>query len=377
VAIVTVSGGPSVIAADAAESVGLEVPLLAEPARAGLERILPPFAATGNPVDLTPEVSPAAVVPAVAAVLAEEAIDGALAVNVGLDLPEFAEGLIRAAGERGKPVVACAVDVPDVARALTGAGVPVLPTPERAARAYRALYVAGRRKPASIPLEEPPALAPDLQQLLDTATGVVPYREARRILEAVGIRFCREGWAGSAEEAVRVAKALGFPVVLKAIREDLLHKSEHGAVKVGLNDGTAVIEACRAIMKRVGRAELVVQEQVAGVELLIGGHRDPVFGPVVGVGTGGLLAEAVRDVSLGLAPLAAEEAGEMLWSGLRATLLRGYRGVPACDDGPIVKILLAVGRLLDACPRITELDLNPVIARGRTATAVDVLLILG
>jgi acetyltransferase len=100
VAIVTVSGGPSVIAADAAESVGLEVPLLAEPARAGLERILPPFAATGNPVDLTPEVSPAAVVPAVAAVLAEEAIDGALAVNVGLDLPEFAEGLIRAAGER-------------------------------------------------------------------------------------------------------------------------------------------------------------------------------------------------------------------------------------------------------------------------------------
>ena len=378
VAIVTVSGGPSVIAADAAEAIGLEVPPLPDSLRDELRGALPPFAATGNPVDLTPQVSPSAIPAAVRTVLSYEAISGVVAINVGLDLPEFAQALIQAAEEYSKPVVACAVDVPEVTRHFASAGVPVLPTPERAVAAYRALYLAGRRRPTPAPREDSPALAQDLQALMASRTGALPYRDARRILGAVGIRFCREGWAGSAEEAVEVAKGLGFPVVVKAMREDLLHKSEAGAVKLELHDSGDVIEACRDLRVRLGPVQFLIQEQVRpGVELLIGGRRDPTFGPVVGVGTGGVLSEAVQDVSLGLAPLDAEEAREMLWLGLRPKLLRGYRGIPACDEGPLVKMLLALGQLLDACPRIVELDLNPVIARGRTAVAVDALVILG
>ncbi len=378
IAIVTVSGGPSVIAADAAESVGLEIPVLPDALRDELRETLPPFAATANPVDLTPQVSPSAIPGVARAILSHEAISGVVAVNVGLDLPEFADGLVQAVAERGKPLVACAVDVPEVTRRLTGAGVPVLPTPERAIRAYRALYLAGRRTPASAPLESSPALAPALHELLPSRSGVLPYREARSVLEAVGIRFCREGWADSTEEAIQVAKALGFPVVVKGMREDLLHKSEAGAVKVGLRDAGDVIEVCRDLRIRLGPVQFLVQKQVGpGVELLMGGRRDPTFGPVVGVGTGGVLAEAIQDLSLALAPLDAEEAREMLWSGLRARLLRGYRGLPSCDDGPLVKILLILGRLLDACPQIVEVDLNPVIARGATAVAVDTLVILG
>lgn len=378
VAILTVSGGPSVIAADAAEGLGLQVSALPEPCQAELRRLLPPFAAPGNPVDLTPQVSPSAIAPAVRAVLAQEAISGAVAINVGLDLPEFADGLIRAAAEQGKPLVAFTADVPEVTRRFAGAGIPVLPTPERAMRAYLALCVAGRRRPASTCWNDFPSLAPEVQELLRSPNGALPYQAARQILDAAGIPFCREGWADSAAEAVEAAEALGFPVVVKAMRKELLHKSEAGAVRVGLRDSGDVREACEALAARLGPVRFLIQEQVGpGVELLVGGRRDPVFGPVIAVGTGGVLAEAAQDVSLALAPPYLDEARQMLREGLRGRLLRGYRGIPACDEEPLVRILHAVSQLLAAYPRIAELDLNPVIACGSSAVAVDALMILG
>jgi acetyltransferase len=378
VAIVTVSGGPSVIAADTAEGLGLQVPALPEPCQAELRRMLPLFAATGNPVDLTPQIAPSAIAPAVRAVLCQEAISGAIAINVGLDLPEFGEGLIRAAEEERKPLVAFTADVPEVSRRFSSAGVPVLPTPERAVRAYHALYVAGSGRQESAGPHDAPTLAPNLQELLRGRQGALPYEIARRILDAAGIPFCREAWADSAAEAVEAAKKLGFPVVVKAMRPDLLHKSEAGAVALSLRDPRDVSEACQALTVRVGPARFLVQEQVGpGVELLIGGRRDPVFGPVVAVGAGGILAEMVQDVSLALAPVGPEEARELLGEGLRARLLRGYRGLPACDPEPLARILISVGQLLAACPRIAELDLNPVIARGERAVAVDTRVILG
>ncbi|MBI4610179.1 MAG: acetate--CoA ligase family protein [Candidatus Rokubacteria bacterium] len=377
VAIVTVSGGPSVVGADAAETLGLEVPALPEPCRAELRRMLPPFAATRNPVDLTPQVTPAAIAAVARAVLAQGAISGALAINVGLDLPEFAQGLVRAAHEYGKPLVAFTADAPEVTRWFTASGVPVLPTPERAVRAYRALYVAGQAREGCVRANAMLPLAPDLQALLSTREGVLSYTLARRILEATGIPFCRERWADSAAEAIEVAKALGFPVVIKAMRDELLHKSEAGAVRVNLRDPQDVADACQTLAARLGPVQYLIQDQVEpGVELLIGGRRDPVFGPVVAVGTGGLLAEAVQDVSIALAPLGSAEAREILGQGLRARLLQGSRGMPGCDAEPLVRILVAVGQLLAAYPRIAELDLNPVIARGDRAVGVDALLIL-
>lgn len=108
----------------------------------------------------------------------------------------------------------------------------------------------------------------------------------------------------------------------------------------------------------------------------MGGRQDATFGPVVLVGTGGVLAEAVQDVALGLAPLDPGEAQELLRAGLRAQLLQGYRGMSVCDEGPLVRILSTLGQLLSAYHRIAELDLNPVIACGESAVAVDALVIL-
>ncbi|HET7877075.1 MAG TPA: acetate--CoA ligase family protein, partial [Methylomirabilota bacterium] len=377
VAIITVSGGPSVIAADTAETLGLAVPVLKPAMRGRLGALLPSFAALGNPVDLTPQVDPKAIGPAARLVLGEEDIAGAVAINVGLDLPEFADGLLEASGATGKPLVACAVDVPVVAEKFRAAAVPVYPTPERAVRAYGALM---RPRWRAAPLEAAapalPRLPAALRQLLETGRGALPYRAARRILAGYGIPFCREAEARSTREALTVAGRLGYPVVLKAARPDLVHKTEAGAVRVDLRTPRELEAACREMTKRLGPGPFLVQRQVGrGVELLVGGKRDATFGPLIACGSGGILAEALRDVAVGLAPLQSEEARGMLSEGVRGRLLRGVRGMPPCELGPIVRIVLAVSRLLADHPRIVELDLNPVIATGKRAVAVDALVI--
>ncbi|MBI4590855.1 MAG: acetate--CoA ligase family protein [Candidatus Rokubacteria bacterium] len=378
VAIVTVSGGPSVIAADAAEALGLSVPALASAVRQRLGKLLPSFAAMGNPVDLTPQVAPAKIAEGVRVVLSQDEIAGAVAINVGLDLPEFADGMIQASRSADKPIVACAVDVPGVAEKFHAAGIPVYPTPERAVRAYRALALANREagtlKP---PPPVPPRFPNALRRLLETGRGPLPYAFARRILRTYGIPFCREGHATSARETLKVAKQFGYPVVLKAERPGVMHKTEAHAVRVDIRTPRELRVAHREMTTRLGTGPFLIQQQVGpGVELLVGGKRDPTFGPVVVCGTGGILADALGDVSLRLAPLALEDAREMLKEGLKGRLLRGFRGMPPCDPEPLVKILLAVSHLLTDHPRIRDLDLNPVIVAGTRALAVDALLIL-
>ena len=377
VAIITVSGGPSVIAADTAEALGLRVPVLAPSVRRRLGKLLPSFAALGNPVDLTPQVDPAAIAEAARLVLSQDEIGGAVAINVGLDLAEFADGLIQGSQSAGKPLVACAVDVPGVAEKFKAAGVPVYPTPERAVRAYRALTLAAKERELLPPPALPPRLPAALRRLLETGRGPLPYDAARRLLATYGVPFCREGRAASPTEAVRVAKRLGYPVVVKAERPGLLHKTEAQAVRADVHNPRELEAVCREMTKRLGSGPFLVQQQVKrGVELLIGGKRDPTFGPLVVCGTGGILTEALGDVSLRLAPLGPTGAREMLKEGLKGRLLQGVRGMPPCDPEPLVKILLAASRLLTDHPRIVELDLNPVIATGRKALAVDALLIL-
>jgi acetyltransferase len=377
VAVLTVSGGPSVVAADAAEQAGLAVPPLAADARSALRALLPPFAAVGNPVDFTPQVAPERLAPAVRVVLDQPAVAGAIAVDVGLDIPDFADAIVGASAATAKPVVAFAADAPGVAERLRAAGVAVLPSPERAVRAWRALWRAGTRPPAPAPRS--PGLPPDIARALaDAPSGPLPYGLARRALEACGVVFCRERGATTEDEAVAAAEAIGYPVVLKADGPGLLHKTEAGAVALDVRDARAVRDAVRDARARLGAPRVVVQERVApGAELLLGARRDPVFGPLVAVGTGGVLTEVVRDVSLALAPVDPIEARAILREGVRARLLAGVRGRPACDDAPIVHALVAIGDLIAAAPRVIEIDLNPVIAAGATALAVDAVVILG
>ncbi|HEV8439323.1 MAG TPA: acetate--CoA ligase family protein [Methylomirabilota bacterium] len=376
-AVITVSGGPSVVAADAAEAAGLAVTALGPEIQEKLRKLLPGFAAVGNPVDMTPQVNPEHIADAAALVLSQAAVGGALAVNVGLDIVAFADGLLTAARSAGKPVVACAVDSPAVAERFRAGGVPVYPTPERAVRAYRGLWVAAQRPLTAPRPQMRPLLRVELQSILDSAHGPLPYDLARELLDAYGVRFCRESLAASVEEALEAARAIGFPVVVKTARTDLIHKSEAGGVIVGLRSPADLTEACRSVAARTGSASVFVQAQAAdGFELLVGGRRDESFGPVVAVGTGGVLAELVRDVTLALAPLSVETALTLVPLGLRGRAMAGHRSLPPWEAEPAARALVAVGSVLVNHPRIREIDVNPLIARGDEAVAVDALVIL-
>jgi acyl-CoA synthetase (NDP forming) len=331
----------------------------------------------GNPVDLTPQVDPQQITHVATRLLAEAQLGGVLAINVGLDIPEFAEGLIAAARSFGRPLVACAVDAPAVIRAFSMAGVPVYPTPERAVRAYRALWLAGQG-PLAPPRRAPrPVLRVEIESILASAHGAVPYDVSRELLTAYGVRFCREALAASEGDVLQAARKIGFPVVLKSARADLLHKTEVGAVVVGVRSIEGLREAHRSIGERTGCATFLVQEQVAQAsELLVGGRRDEVFGPVVLVGLGGFLTEVVRDISLALAPLSLEAASDLVPLGLRGRLISGYRGLPAWEPEPVARALVAIGHILTDHPRVREVDVNPLLVRGPDAVAVDALVVL-
>jgi acetyltransferase len=372
VAIVTVSGGPSVIAADAAERVGLEVPALSPATQAALRGLLPPFAAAGNPVDLTPQVEPARIGPVVDRIFAEPTIAGIIAVNVGLDITEFADAVVAASAHTGKAAVAFTADAPRISERFRTGGVPVLASPERAVRAWRALSASRRPRPSDdvrgrrVATDLPPGV-----------TGPLPYAVARRTLEACGVKFCREAIVESVEAAVQAADAIGYPVVVKADAMGLTHKTEAGGVLLDLGGAEAVRAACRDLAARTGARRYIVQERVGpGVELLVGARRDEVFGPVVVFGTGGVFAEVFRDVSVRLAPLVDRDAEEMLGEGARARLLAGPRGRSPVSPSLIRGLLRAVSDLVVGEPRIVEIDLNPVIAGGADAVAVDALMIV-
>jgi acyl-CoA synthetase (NDP forming) len=375
VAVVTVSGGPSVVAADTAERIGLAVPALDDGTRARLRALLPPFAAVGNPIDLTPQVEPARIGDAVRIVFDAPEIAGAIAVNVGLDIPEFAEGVAAAAAATGKATVAFAADAPRTAARFTESGIPVLASPERAVRAWRALWGARARGHHDDPRSV--TLPPELHAVVARTQGALPHATARRLLEAVGVRFCREEVVTAVDDAVTAAGRVGYPVVVKAEAEGMLHKTEAGGVRMDLVSGDAVRAACEAMRARLPVERFIVQECVGpGVEVLVGGRRDATFGPVVVAGIGGLLAEVVRDVSLRMAPVSPDEAREMLSEGARARLLAGPRGLSRDDDGALVRALAGVGDLMLAAPGIVEIDLNPMIVWRGSAAAVDAVVIV-
>jgi acetyltransferase len=191
------------------------------------------------------------------------------------------------------------------------------------------------------------------------------------------VAFPREAIVPSVEDALSAAGKIGYPVVVKTARPGLLHRTEAGGVVVGVAGPAELRAACRGLAERLGGGPLLVQEEVAGgVELLVGGRRDPSFGPVVLCGAGGVLAELIGEASLRLLPIGPDDAVAMLREGRKATLLGGFRGAPPCDEAALVAVLTGVGDLLVDHPEIEELDVNPLIATAGRAVAVDALIIV-
>jgi acyl-CoA synthetase (NDP forming) len=376
VAVITNSGGTGVELTDLLADEGLDVPELSAALQEELRPLLPSLASVRNPVDVTPVWRRfAELYPLLVDRLARSGeVDVVIPVLLQRAASDDVAGAVRdaVAGLRrdglAVPVYVCWV-APQSQRAHTGvlqqAGVPCFEWPERTARAagHAVRYGAARERLQDAPgTPRPLVLGPLPPGPLDVETGEWLLRAAD--LPVVGGRLC-----GSVAEAEAAAAELGYPVVAKAVRPGLVHKSDAGGVRVGLTGRAAVGAAVRSLLRLA--PEVLIQAQASGTEVAVGGLRDPQFGPVVLVGLGGILVEVLDDVALGLAPLSRADVRRML-AGLRgAAVLTGARGAPPVDVESLVTVVSAVGDMLVSVPAVTALDLNPVLVSDRGCVVVD------
>jgi acetyl coenzyme A synthetase (ADP forming)-like protein len=390
VAIVGNSGGPGILAADACEAGGLEVPELAPAVRERLQGFLPAGASARNPVDLVASADAARFERALECALDDPGIDAAIAVFTATplaDAGQVAAALASVAARRpDRTLLANFVgreSPPPELRGPGSRGVPCFAFPESAARALARVadYASWRARPegrvprlrglqrrrARRAVEAALAAHPDGCWLDPVAAAL--------LVGAYGIPAARTLRAESAGEAERAAAELGGAVVLKAAAAELIHKTDQGGVRLSLESPGAAREAFEAMERALGprMGGAVVQPMLApGVELLVGVVQEGSFGPLVLFALGGVAAELLRDRSFRSLPLTDLDARELVRSLRASPLLFGYRGAPACDVAALEDLVLRVAALAEDLPEMAELDLSPVIAGPSGAVAVDV-----
>jgi acyl-CoA synthetase (NDP forming) len=390
-AVLTNSGGIGVELADLLADENLELPELSGPLADALRPLLPGYASVRNPVDTTPAWGRyLTAYPAAIELLARSGeIDLVIAVLVHRAASRMVAEAMRDAVGRLRadrvpvPVYACWVaprGAQPQADLLQQAGVPCYPWPDRTARAAGAAVRCGlRRAAARLPPPEPnpcdgTSTGSDARRRhIDRVGpgGLLDGDVARDLLAEAGIPVIETVLCASASAAAAAARRLGYPVVAKVTHRDLTHKTDVGGVRLGLDTGAAVRRAARDLLALADGAGVLVQPQGRGVELVVGGIRDPQFGPVVLAGLGGILVEARDDVALAVAPVDEAAAIALLRSLRGSAVLDGLRGQPAVDPRAVADVIVRVGRLLAGAPEILELDLNPVLAGGSGCVAVD------
>jgi len=395
--ILTNSGGPGIIAADAAVRQGLELPPLAESDRVSIAARLPSIASVSNPLDTTAEIPPEEMRRILQTLLERPETDAALVVSTPaghLSGEGVARAILEAKSATQKPVVACLFGVSDLSTEvafLEKHGVPTYTFPEEAVEGIASLarYRAWKARPR----ETERAFAVDgekaarvLERALSAGQSVLPAYAARGLLEAYGIRFPASALTRTVDEAVAAAEKIGYPVVLKVASAEILHKTDVGGVIVGIHSARDLREAWERMTRSVGAAApraridgYEVEAQVpAGKEVLVGVQRDPNFGPIVVFGLGGIYVEALRDVTFRLAPMRPISARTMIESVRGSALLKGVRGEAPSDVAALAEVIERVSQLAVERPEVAELDLNPLIVRpeGHGVVAVDVRVVL-
>ena len=388
VGIVTNAGGPGIMCADACEAAGLQVPELPDSVRESLRGFLAPEAALANPVDLIATASAGQYRRAITTLADWDGIDALIAIFIRPLLTQ-AEDVVEAIGtaiaemKRPIPVQTVFMSPRDRAAALGGGRAPTHVYPEDAARALGRVmrHVRWRSRPvretqglAGAREDEAAAVLADA---LAAGREWLGMPECARLLDCYGIAVpiwrTAPDPAGSGEAAER----LGGHVALKAQGPGILHKTEIGAVRVGLAGRSEVSRAATEMGDALSAAGIkpdafIVQSMVEeGVELLVGVVTDPLFGPVLACGAGGTQAELLKDVAVRVCPLGPGDSEEMIRSLAIFPLLTGFRGGPKADLDALEGLLLRLSAMVDAHHEIAELDLNPVVAGTSGATAVD------
>lgn len=389
--IITNAGGPAALASDSLSANGFTLGDLSEATRSELRAHLNPSAQVSNPIDMLGGAEPADYELAVRTALADPQIDAVIPLLVPQALVSpagVAQAVVDAVRGAKKTVLACVVGDESVGEArliLQGNRIPMYTVPETMGRVLAAMryYRDWRGRDHSLPAESHASGFARAEAYLKTQAGISALGEAaaRPLLEAYGFPVVQADRAGSAGEAARVAEKIGFPVVMKVISPDILHKSDVGGIRLGLNSAAEVETAYAAMLQGVAakapqaRIEGVLIEQSAphGQEVIIGMKRDPGFGPLLMFGLGGIYVELFKDVSFRVAPIGEQEALEMVQATRAGRLLTGFRGQAPADVAAVVDCLCRLSQLALDFPQISEIEVNPlqVFEAGRGVLALD------
>jgi acyl-CoA synthetase (NDP forming) len=391
--VFTESGAHKALALDFCQDVGLPLPELTSQTAENLRKILPDFIPPSNPLDITaqPLAEPELYQRTIPVLLSDEGFGSIVLAIILTDdatsrfkFPHLLNA-IRAMGS-AKPVIFTPMNEgAPISRAdveeLRTLGAALIPSPERAFRALAHLATLAKGGGTQ------DSLAVGESFPVDLSPGVIPEYRSKEVLAAVGIAIPAGALARTREDAQRIASEIGYPVVLKAQSRDLSHKSDVGGVVLNVDSPDAVSVAWNRLHADLARAmpalrlDGVLVERMAakGVELIVGGRNDPEWGPVVLVGLGGVLAEALHDVRLLPPDLSVDAITNELHQLKGAALLRGFRGAPALDVRAAAEIVQGVGRLLRSAPSINEIDINPVVVypARQGALALDALIATG
>jgi len=400
-AVITNGGGPGVMAADRAADLGLALAALSPDTVAALRRALPPNWSQGNPIDLIGDADSQRYRAAVSACLADEGVDGILAIlspQAMTDAEETARAVAEVARGASKPLIACWMGEASVAGAwklLQRASIPVFRTPNPAVEMFAHLAAFYRNQ--RVLLQAPGPLAhrapPDrngAQLVIDAALSegrkVLSETESKALLAAFRVPIAPTAVARSAHEAMLMAQEIGFPVALKIDSPDITHKSEVSGVRLNVASAEGVRSAYREMLEEVGRKRpeariggVTVEPMIAranGRELMIGVMRDAVFGPAIAFGAGGTAVEVHRDRAVALPPLNAFLVADMIRSTRVSRLLGAFRNMPPVDMGSLESMLLRVSEMVCELPGIGELDINPLIVDEAGAIAVDARIVV-
>lgn len=389
-AVVTNAGGPGILAADALEAHGLVLGELSAATVQALAPLFPPEASIRNPLDMIASATPSGYRRSLEALLADAQTDSVVAIFVpplGVRQEDVAEAIVAAAATRpDKPVIAVLMGkegLPQGRAELHEAGIPAYIFPESAARALAALarqrdWVA---RPSSLPQRLPVDLASAtaiIERAQSDGREKLSELEALQLLAAYGIPVAEARIAHNEHEAARVAHDLGYPLVLKVVAPHVVHKTDVGGVRLGIANEAELREAYRDVLASVARSDgpridgvLVQRMVVGGTETIVGLSREPLFGPLVMFGLGGIFVEALHDVAFRVAPLNELDARDMLASIRGRAVLDGARGKQPANRAALERTLRLVAQLADDLPIIEEMDINPLLARSDGVLALD------
>ena len=397
VAIVTNSGGPGILATDSCTHYGLNVTPLSPKTVQALKKALPPTASFNNPVDLIGDAHHDRYEVSLKEVLKDKNVHSSIVIltpTAFTDVEKIAASIVNTAQAHKKPVLACFLGVYDVSKGieiLEENGIPSYRFPESAARVLSEMtnYTWWLKRPQT-EIRKFKVNKIKAKKIIESVQKKGRHflleQEAYQVLEAYKFPVIKSILAKDEKEAVETASKLGFPVAMKIVSPDILHKFDYGGVKLNLKNQSEVRQAYREILRSVrtkkpkARITGIIVETMApeGKEVILGMNRDPQFGPILMFGLGGIYVEALEDVTFRLAPIRELAASMMIKRTKTHKILDGFRGGPVYDIPAIEECLKRLSQLVSDFEPIKELDINPLIVheKGKGCTIVDARIIL-